>query len=312
MRAGFRVIAAALALTLAQGCAPEGVASPLAPGTAAVVNGETITRDQIVRFVGALHDFRNLTADERAFFSTRINEEERGALEQYIFSVVFLDALAEQGLVLDSDLVADLRVRSLENAGGEPQLRRQLQPSGLTIELFNDAYLVQQVAFSQLREKLVVGLTAEFRTVRHILVDDRTLAVSLIQRLNDGEDFAELAGEYSNDFGSAIAGGDLGSAQRGAYVPAFEDAVWNSDLGLVQQPVETEFGFHIIDVQDRETRRGEDLDENEQFTLVQLELNTLLLEAVDRADIRVAAAYGRWDENARTIVPLTPVGSSRS
>jgi hypothetical protein len=312
VRAGFRVFSAALAVVLLQGCMPDSAASQLPAGTAAVVNGETITRQQIVNFVGELHDFRNLTADERGFFAARINEEERGALEQYIFAVVFRDLLAEQGLVFDADLLSQFQTGSLDNAGGEAQLRRTLQPSGLTIDVFNDAYLVQQVVFSQLREELVVGLTAEFRTVRHILVDDRALALELIARLNSGEDFADLASEYSTDFGSAIAGGDLGSAQRGAYVAPFEEAVWSSNIGLVAQPVETEFGFHIIDVQDSAIRRAEDLDENEQFALIQSELNTLLLAALDRADVKVDSAYGRWDKNERTIVPVARVGTARS
>lgn len=310
MRAAFRALAVALAVVLLQGCAPENIAAPLPPGAAAVVNGTIVTRDQLVQFVGDLHDFRNLTADERAMFASRLNEEERSTLEQYIFAIVFRDLLSEEGLEFDEALLNQLQTDALENAGGVNQLGSTLQPSGLTVGVFNDAYLVQQVVFSQLREQLIVGLSAEFRTVRHILVDDRALADSLISRLVDGEDFADLASEYSKDFGSAAAGGDLGAAQRGAYVPAFEEAVWSSDGGLVLEPIETEFGFHIIDVQAIEVRAAEDIDENDQFALIQTELNTLLLGALDRADIRVASAYGRWDTGERSVVPLAPIGAA--
>lgn len=312
MRAGFRAFSVALAVVLLQGCAPEQTTTQLSPGAAAVVNGTTITRDQLVQFVGELHDFRNLTAEERAFFAARLNAEERGTLEQYIFATVFRQVLSEQGLTFDEALLNQFQTGSLENAGGATQLSRSLQPSGLTIDVFNDAYLVQQVVFSQLREQLIVGLSAEFRTVRHILVDDLALAQALIRRLEDGEDFADLASEYSTDFGSAIAGGDLGSAQRGAYVAAFEDAVWSSRGGLVPEPVETEFGFHIIDVQEIAVVPAEDIDENEQFALIQTELNTLLLDALDRADIRIDSAYGRWDPVSRTVVSLTRIGASVS
>jgi len=312
VRAAFRALSVALAVVLLQGCAADNTTTQLPPGAAAVVNGVTITRDQLVQFVGEMHDFRNLNANERAFFSSRLNEEERSTLEQYIFAVVFRDLLGEQGLQFDEALLTEFQTGSLENAGGVAQLRRTLQPSGLTINVFNDAYLVQQVVFSQLREQLIVGLSAEFRTVRHILVDDRELAITLISRLDDGEDFADLANEYSNDFGSAIAGGDLGSAQRGVYVAAFEEAVWSSEGGLVQEPVQTEFGFHIIDVQAIERRAAEDIDENDQFALIQTELNTLLLAALDRAEIRVDSAYGRWDPRERSVVALVPVGSARS
>lgn len=312
VRSVLRVISVAMAVMLLSACTPDRTVTQLPSGTAAVVNGETITRDMVVRFVGEMHDFRNLTAEERAFFAARINEEERGALEQHIFAVVFKDVLAKEGLVFDYDLLGELQTRSLDDAGGSGGLRRTLQPSGLTIELFNDAYLVQQVAFSQLREQLIVGRTAELRTVRHILLDDRALAQALIARINAGEDFAELAREYSLDFGSAVDGGDLGTEQRGAYVDAFETAVWSSGVGLVPDPVETEFGFHIIDVQAATTRPAEELDENAQFALIQTDLNALLLAGVDQADIRVAAAYGRWDADMREIVPLTVVGAARS
>lgn len=312
MRAGFRAFSVALAVVLLQGCAPEQTTTQLSPGAAAVVNGTTITRDQLVQFVGELHDFRNLTAEERTFFAARLNEEERGTLEQYIFATVFRQVLSEQGLTFDDALLSQFQTESLENAGGASQLSRSLQPSGLTIGVFNDAYLVQQVVFSQLREQLIVGLSAEFRTVRHILVEDLALAEALIRRLEEGEDFADLASEYSTDVGSAIAGGDLGSAQRGVYVPAFEDAVWSSPGGLVPEPVETEFGFHIIDVQEIAVVPAEDVDENEQFALIQTELNTILLDALDRADIRIDSAYGRWDPVSRTVVSLTQIGASVS
>lgn len=312
MRAAFRALSVALTLVLFQGCVPEQTATSLPPGAAAVVNGTTITRDQLVQFVGEMHDFRSITAEERVFFASRLKEEERTTLEQYIFSIVFRDLLDAEGLAFDEALLHQFQTGSLENAGGEAQLRRTLQSSGFTIDVFNDAYLVQQVVFSQLREQLIVGLSAEFRTVRHILVDDRALAETLIGRLVDGEEFADLASEYSNDFGSAIAGGDLGSAQRGAYVAAFEEAVWSSEGGLVLEPIETEFGFHIIDVQAIDVRAAEDIDENDQFALIQTDLNTLLLGALDRADIRVDSAYGRWDPRERSVVSLAPVGAARS
>lgn len=311
MRKGFRAFSVVLAVVILQGCAPDTTTAQLPPGAAAVVNGTTITRDQVVQHIGELHDFRNLTGEERAFFSSRLNEEERGTLEQYIFADVFRKALTEQGLVFDETRLSQFQTDSLENAGGISQLRRSLQPSGLTVDVFNQAYLVQQVVFAQLREQLIVGLSAEFRTVRHILVDNEGLAEALIERLIAGEAFADLAGEYSTDSGSAIAGGDLGSALPGAYVAAFEAAVWSSEGGLVREPVATDFGFHIIDVQAIDVVSAENMEENDQFALIQTELNAVLLGALDRAHIRIDAAYGRWDARSRTVVPLTPIGAAR-
>jgi peptidyl-prolyl cis-trans isomerase SurA len=66
-----------------------------------------------------------------------------------------------------------------------------------------------------------------------------------------GEDFAKLAAEYSQDPGSARLGGNLGFAPRGVMVPEFEAAAMRLKPGEISQPVETDFGFHIIQLIER-------------------------------------------------------------
>jgi len=77
----------------------------------------------------------------------------------------------------------------------------------------------------------------------------RAEAESLFERVQAGEDFAELAREYSDDPGSAQLGGDLGWFRRGRMVREFEDAAFGIFDGLVNEIVETDFGFHIIKVE---------------------------------------------------------------
>lgn len=89
----------------------------------------------------------------------------------------------------------------------------------------------------------------------HILVnDDATIAV-IQEKLAAGEDFAELATEYSQDPGSASNGGSLGYFPRGKMVPEFEDVAFGLEIGGVSQPVQSQFGFHIIKVDDVQTIR---------------------------------------------------------
>ncbi len=71
------------------------------------------------------------------------------------------------------------------------------------------------------------------------------------QILEDSVDFAELAKMYSNDPGSGRIGGDLGMQRRGTFVPEFEAAAYNLAKGEVSEVVETEFGFHLIQLIDR-------------------------------------------------------------
>ncbi len=71
------------------------------------------------------------------------------------------------------------------------------------------------------------------------------------QILEEGADFAELASKYSDDFASARIGGDLGWTKRGKFVPEFEAAAYRLDEGEISEVVETQFGFHIIQLLER-------------------------------------------------------------
>ena len=88
--------------------------------------------------------------------------------------------------------------------------------------------------------------------VRHILVESRAEAETLIGFINDGKDFGALAELFSIDDGNAGAGGDLGFIRRGETVPAFEEAAFALAVGEVSAPVETSFGWHIILLEARE------------------------------------------------------------
>ncbi len=96
--------------------------------------------------------------------------------------------------------------------------------------------------------------------VRHILL--KTSAIrdnqqaeteleGIRQRIIDGADFAILAKEYSEDIGSASEGGELGWSNKGQFVPAFEKIMAATKIGDISQPFESQFGWHILQVEDR-------------------------------------------------------------
>ncbi len=96
--------------------------------------------------------------------------------------------------------------------------------------------------------------------VRHILIKTNELIDdeeaqkrlrALKERILDGDDFAALARAHSDDKGSAIKGGDLGWVAPGVLVPPFEAAMNQLDIGEISDPVQTQFGWHIIQVLDR-------------------------------------------------------------
>lgn len=78
-----------------------------------------------------------------------------------------------------------------------------------------------------------------------------SLVKTLLDSLRHGEDFAALAKKYSQDPGSAPSGGDLGWAKRGQFVPEFEHAVYELKPGEISDVLETQFGFHIIQLIER-------------------------------------------------------------
>jgi len=124
------------------------------------------------------------------------------------------------------------------------------------LELSLDAVSAQiDVSDEQLQQYYADNKTQfvgpEQRSASHILIENNDQAESLLTeiqtKLDEGIDFAELAKTYSVDVGSAADGGDLGAIQRGVMEPAFEEAVFAlEEVGQVSAPVETEFGYHLI------------------------------------------------------------------
>ncbi|SEG00860.1 SurA N-terminal domain-containing protein [Marinobacterium lutimaris] len=113
-------------------------------------------------------------------------------------------------------------------------------------------------------DRMLAGYEAdEERDARHILIDitadrdeDAALAKAqeLRQEIVDGADFAEVAKRESGDLGSAQEGGELGYNGRGVFVGPFEDALFDLEPGEVSEPVRTEFGYHLIQLENiRET-----------------------------------------------------------
>lgn len=108
------------------------------------------------------------------------------------------------------------------------------------------------------REK-AASLGGEQRDSRHILLqitEDRSTDAAIAElealkaRIEAGESFADLAAEYSEDPGSAAMGGDLGPVSQGLFAPEFEDALWALEVGEISEPVQTDFGVHLIELKE--------------------------------------------------------------
>lgn len=131
---------------------------------------------------------------------------------------------------------------------------------------------------------------------RHILVKEKETAEEIIERYNNGEEFAALAEEYGTD-GTAKNGGTLGYFTAGKMVKPFEDAVYALEVGEISEPVQTDFGWHVIFVEDRrenETDIGE-FDEVKDYLRDQLlsrqinyeSVNNQMQSMIDEANIEI-------------------------
>jgi peptidyl-prolyl cis-trans isomerase SurA len=126
----------------------------------------------------------------------------------------------------------------------------------------------------QLLERRGAGTeVVEQALVRHILVkpseirseaDTETLINEIHRRLVEGEDFGALARLYSEDPGSALAGGELGWAEPEKFTPEFADVMRETPTGKVSEPFRTNFGWHVLQIQDR---RQHDMSEDARRNL---------------------------------------------
>jgi peptidyl-prolyl cis-trans isomerase C len=84
-------------------------------------------------------------------------------------------------------------------------------------------------------------------SARHILVPTQDACADLKQQIENGADFAELAREHSQ-CPSGQRGGDLGTFNQGQMVKEFDQVVFQDDLGKVHGPIQTQFGYHLIEI----------------------------------------------------------------
>ncbi len=82
---------------------------------------------------------------------------------------------------------------------------------------------------------------------RHILVDNEELCKKLMKELANGADFSALASKHSL-CPSKSKGGDLGMFSQGQMVKEFDEAVFKADVGALEGPIKTEFGYHLLEV----------------------------------------------------------------
>lgn len=305
-------------------CGPGGD-----PTVAATVNGEDIPIAEVER------RFEAVAANPQ--FASQVEEDEDGEftaqvqaslLSDLIESAIVRQGAEERGLeITDADV--ETRTQEIVDQMGQDQFDDFIEQSGMSAE-----DVEQQIRDLVRRERLQEELAADVEvddedvaafyeenresryeraSARHILVETEEEAQEVLDRLEAGEDFAEVAQDVSTDTGSAERGGELGEFGRGQMVPAFDEAVFNAEVGEIVGPVETDFGFHVIEVTDRVSQELDDVAGDIREELAQREQTTRmedwLAERVREAEVEVNPRFGEWDQEQGQVLTADPLGS---
>lgn len=179
-------------------------------------------------------------------------------LEAMIEQEIILQAAAREGITI-SDETVDTAVReSIDEAGGEETFHAWLQANGLVADDYRrslHAQLVAQAMFQQVTRE--VPTEAEQVHARHIALTTEEEARHILVRLQNGEDFAGLAQQFSQDTTTRDNGGDLGFFPRDLLLsPEIEEMAFSLDPQQISDVIRTQFGqYHIIQVLEKEENR---------------------------------------------------------
>jgi parvulin-like peptidyl-prolyl isomerase len=140
---------------------------------------------------------------------------------------------------------------------------------------------------------------ADFEQVclSHLLVETKEEADAALARVKGGESFAAVATAVSKDQGSAPKGGDLGCNNKGLFVPEFEAAAFSASPEVPTDPVQTQFGFHVLLVTERKTAPFEQARTQAKQALdneSQEKFRDFLSEAAQKAKVTVDPRYGKF------------------
>ncbi|MHB1465206.1 MAG: peptidyl-prolyl cis-trans isomerase [Thermoleophilia bacterium] len=255
------VVFAALALVIAvllTGCGDA---------TVATVNGQAITKSQLDREVK--FRYGSQAGDPS---SSQYKQLETQMLDTLITQQIINAEAQKRGITVSDDEINKAIDQQKQAAGGADKFKKKMSDAGVSDDqlssMMKDNIYFQKLLADVTRDAANVTdqqaldyynqhkgdgtfQAPEQRQVRHILVADQATAQKIEAQLKSGADFAALAKQYSTDTASKDKGGELGTvpSQNSGFVPAFEQAMDKLAAGQISDPVKTQFGWHIIQVE---------------------------------------------------------------
>lgn len=244
------------------------------------------TKDSVIAKVG------DASISEDELQQTLLDQYGADALDVLITNkLIELEADKQKITVSDEEVDEELATLA-ESYGGETALEEAVVASGSTMDDVRDD-IISYIKTEKLLEPRIeitdeelqtyfdenkdTFATAEQVQASHILVADEATANEVKSKLDAGEDFSELAKEYSTDTTTAESGGDLGYFSSGDMVAEFEEVAFALGVDEISAPVKTDYGYHIIKVVDHQEAKEakfEDSKEEISDTLMNDKMST--------------------------------------
>ncbi len=188
---------------------------------------------------------------------------------------------------------------------------------GSTVDFLQGANISDAQLHQQYQDNIDSYRTPERVRVRHILIKTqgkskeeqaklKARAEDVLKQLQHGGDFAELAKKYSDDTGTAVKGGELGWITKGQTVPNFEKTAFGQNPGQTSGLVETEYGYHIIQTEEKQAAHTQTFDEVRPQLLMDAKkqvANDTLEKAVENAHSEISRAPGTGGGHCQEIQP---------
>lgn len=257
-------------------------------------DGDTVTKEQFAGVLGSLIQVSIIGTAVDEDFGITFTDEEIAAQADSVYEEFASEGEAREEFLVTRGITEDfLELFALQRLIDE-RLR----------EMFaEDVEDPTDEEIDAARDELATTLTTVCAS--HILVATEDEASEILTRLDDGDDFAELAAEFGTD-GTAQQGGELGCSSPLDYVEPFAEAIMVAPVGEVyDEIVETQFGFHVIEVTDRQEPNDDDLAAGLRDTAAAEELEAWFTSTLDEADVTVEEEYGTWDPATATVIPPT-------
>lgn len=198
----------------------------------AVISGKEITENDLNNII------MRTPEDKRGYFSSEMGKKQ--LLEQ----MIQFELMNKLGLEMELD-------KTEEYKSSLKQFEQDLLTQLTINKVLADTVVTEEEAKKYYEENKEMFKEKETVSAKHILVDNQELCLEVKSKIDNNElTFEEAAKQYSS-CPSNEQGGSLGAFGRGMMVPEFENAAFDLEIGVVSEPVQTQFGYHLIKVESK-------------------------------------------------------------